>query len=564
MSEAATFQDILAGLAAVADDGEHGLRFCFGREANDHAGVFLPWPQVARRINALTHRLAAANIGAGDVVVVHAHDQQTAMLAIFACIRRGAIPAAVAPVGSGTAARLVDQFHAIIAVAGARAVILDRDLDADITRAELPPRLIIDDFAEADDAHVAHSAQPDDPCFLQFTSGSTSVPKGVVVTHRMLLANLACMSAALDWGHEGRCVGWLPIYHDMSLVGIYCLTTRHAARACFFPTTRFGRSPDLWLRLLAEERSQFSAGPNFAFAMLNRLAERRPPTDIDLSRMRGIICGSEPIAAPVMRRFAELTAPLGLKQPVIPAFGMAECSLMATSCTPGEPLRMLVVDRRALEQEGRVVAGDPAHLDAHDGPSTAVELVGCGPAAPGMEVAVEANGVLIGDDQVGEILLAGDSVLTRYWNNAAATVAAFVDLDNQRWFRTGDLGFRHEGHYYICGRAKDVIIHNGVNYYPADVEAAVQAALPDVVRLAAIVDLRQDLAETFNGLGILFEPGKRADDVAAAEAQVQSFVKAYTGLPVAIARMLPGGEHIPRTTSGKLVRPEIRAVLRQA
>ena len=542
-----TFQDALAALAD-ADAPDRGLRFCFGREANDQAGVFRPWPQVLRRIDGLARRLQAMGTSGGDTVIaVHSHDQETALVALLAAMRLGAVPTALAPVGTGSPERLVAQFRAILAVSGARLLVCDKPLPDDLA-ADLPcPVLVVEALDEADPPEGCRRAGADDPCFLQFTSGSTATPKGVVVTHRMLLANLAAMRAVIGWDEGGRCVGWLPIYHDMSLVGMYLMIVAAAARGCFFPTTRFGRSPDLWLRLIAEERAHFSAGPNFAFAMVARIHERRPITGIDLSSLKGIICGSEPIAAEAMRRFAAITAPLGCPRPVIPAYGMAECTLMATSAGCGEDLVTVRADRRALEAESRFAA------TAAEG---AVELVGCGGPAPGMAVAIDAGGTLIGEDRVGEVLLAGDSVLDRYWNNAAATEAAFVIHAGSRWYRTGDLGFVHDGHTYICGRAKDLIIHNGVNHYPADVEDALVRDLGDDIRLAAIVDLRRDLAEDFRGLGVLGEAGRKPDE--GSRERIATFVKAWTDLPVACVHLLPPGEHLPRTTSGKLVRGAIR------
>ena len=558
MPHPTTMPECLAHLTTVPAESERGLRFCFGREREDHAGVFLPWPVVARRIAGVAERLRAAGVNRGMVVAVHAHDQQVALLALLGAMQIGAIPTALAPVGGGNAARLIDQFHAVLAVAQPHVLIVDRALPDEVITGHpaLPTLVTLDDYREADPP-PAIIVDPESPCFLQFTSGSTSIPKGVVVTHRMLLANVDSLSAVLGWDAHGRCVGWLPIYHDMSLVGMYAMVVCKAARGCFFPTSRFGRSPDLWLRLLAEEKAHFSAGPNFAFAMVARYAARRPLTGLDLSHMRGFVCGSEPISPAIMQAFAAVTAPLGLQHAAIPAFGMAESTLMASSCRPGQPLQVTIVERQALEQDGlvRVVQAD------RDDPQV-LALVGCGPAGPGMHVAIDRAGTLVGEGLVGEVLLAGPSILTRYWRNDTATAAAFVDHAGTRWFRTGDLGFLHAGHLHICGRAKDVIIHNGVNYYPADVEAALARALPRLVKIAAVVDVRPDLSAEFIGLGVLFEGGAGLENVAETEATVAAFVKDYTGLPVARALALAGGTHIPRTTSGKLMRPAIRDLLR--
>lgn len=554
-----TLQACVHALGDDSVDGEHGLRFLYAREKPDHAGVFLPWPQVAARVRGVARRLVAEGVGAGDVVVVHGHDQQTALLAILACLHLGVVPAAVAPVGAGTAPRLIDQFHAIVRVAAARLIVTDRAIPADLaSRDGLPSILLLEDLPEADDAPVLHRAGPDDVGFLQFTSGSTSTPKGVVVSHGMILANLAAITAATAWGGHGRVCGWLPIYHDMSLVGLYLMAVRHRAHGTFFPTARFGRSPDLWMRVMSEQRCDFSAGPNFAFAMVNRHAERRPPADLDLTCVRGLFCGSEPISAEVLRRFAAIHAPFGLRNAVMPAFGMAECTLMATVCAAGQPVDSAVVSRQALEQERRVRLAPPATLGS--GPGSGIELVACGTPAAGLQVAIGASGALVGKDRIGEVLLAGDSVLTSYFRDPVATAAAFIDLAGTRWFRTGDHGFLRPGadgtlQLHICGRAKEMIIHNGVNYFPVDIEQAVERALHDHVRLIAVVDLRANVTDDFAGLGVLYEG--RAE----AEGTVADFIRDYAGVPVAQCVALPGGEHLPRTTSGKLVRPEIRRLL---
>ncbi len=546
-----TFQDAVHGLGDAPDDGERGFRFRYGREKPDHAGILLGWPRIAARVRGLAARLADHGVGAGDVVAVHSHDQATALIALLAAIHLGAVPTMLAPLGAGVAARLVEQFHAVLAVAAPCLLVIDRALpDEHVAGRALPPVLLVDDTREAAAGPILARATADDACFLQFTSGSTSTPKGVVVTHRMLMANLAAIGDLAGWDRDGRLLGWVPIYHDMSLVGLYLMTVLHRAFGCFFPATRFGRSPDLWMGLMAEVRATFTAGPNFALAMAVRHAERRPPTG-DLSHVRGIICGSEPIAAETARRFAATFAPYGLKDAVIPAYGMAECTLLATTRRRGAPLATLTVARAALERGAVQIATSGADT---------VELVACGRPALGMATAIVGGDGAPLVAGVGEIQISGDSVLGRYHRAPDAAARTLVARDGRRWLRSGDLGFIHDGELYVCGRAKDLIIHNGVNVYPADVEQALERRLSERVRLAAVVDLRGDLAAEFSGLGVLIEETRRDGDQTAVEAEVATFVEAFLGLPVALAWALRGA-HIPRTTSGKLVRPEIRALL---
>jgi len=549
-----TFQDVVHGLGDAPDDGVRGVRFRYGREKPDHAGVLLGWPRVAARVRGLAARFAEQGVGAGDVVAVHSHDQATALIALLAAIHLGAVPTMLAPVGAGVAARLVEQFHAVLAVAAPRLLVIDRALpDEHLAGRALPPTLLVADAPEAPGAPILGRATADDACFLQFTSGSTSTPKGVVVTQRMLMANLGAIGDLAAWNRDGRLLGWVPIYHDMSLVGLYLMTVLHQAFGCFFPATRFGRSPDLWMGLMAEERATFTAGPNFALAMALRHAERRPPTG-DLSHVQGIICGSEPIAAETARRFAAAYAPCGLKDAVIPAYGMAECTLLATTRPRRAPLATLTVARGALER------GTVQPLAAGVRDDAAVELVACGGPARGMATAIVGPDGAELAQGVGEIQVSGASVLDRYHRATDAAARTLVTRGGRRWLRSGDLGFVHDGQLYVCGRAKDLIIHNGVNIYPADVEQALERQLAERVRLAAVVDLRVDLAAEFIGLGVLVEEARRDAEPAAVEAEIAAFVESFLGLPVAIAWALRGA-HIPRTTSGKLVRGEIRALL---
>ncbi|NRA39035.1 MAG: AMP-binding protein [Planctomycetes bacterium] len=560
-----TLQAILAELGddtALSKDAagsERGLRFCWHHAHNNRDGVVYTWPVIRRQMFAMAEKIRAYNLCADDVVVVHVRDQHRAYLAMIACIYLGIVPSAVAEIGKGSAKRLIDQFFSVINVAQPALIISDREISTDVHEniSQLPDILLIDEIAEADACEQIIQRGAADTCFLQFTSGSTSAPKGVVVRHDMVLANCLTMGHGIGYFADERFCSWLPIYHDMGLLG-YLRVTAHQSRSCFFPTSRFGRSPNMWMELMSEEKSQVSAGPNTAFEMVNRFCERRPPQDLDLSHVSSIVCGSEPIAAQVMRDFNQHYHDSGLCNGLIPAFGMAECTLMATGHPLRDPLRTLICDRELLQEHSEVVE---VTADAEN----ANELVACGAAGYGFEMRIVEPGDTachaLAESTVGELLLCGDSVVHEYYNNSEATAKAINIVAGKKWLRTGDIGFIQHNEIFICGRAADLIIHNGVNYHPADIERALQEHFADRVRGACVVDLRQSIADAFIGIGIYLEPSNKAVDVEVLQADAKAWVKTYTGLPIGIC-CASGDERIPRTTSGKTVRTVVKQLLR--
>ena len=539
---------------------DRGVRFCWHHAHNDRTGVVFSWAEIAGQMHALAEQVRQQNLKPGAVVAIHVRDQHRAFISMLACMYLGVIPTAVAEIGKGSPKRLLEQFHRIIEAAGADLLISDRAIDEQCTVdwPALPPVVLIDELASADAGPVIQELGPEDPCFLQFTSGSTSLPKGVVVTQAMVVANCETMAQGIGYHDDERYAAWLPIYHDMGLLG-YMRTCFHQSRACFFPTSRFGRSPNMWMELMSEERSNVTAGPNTAFEMMNRFCERRAPDPevVDLSAATSIVCGSEPISAKVMERFVAFYEPCGLKNGILPAFGMAESTLMSTCHPIGQAIRSIVCDRDALQEEGVV------KVVAADAPGSC-ELVACGPEAHGIEMRIEnqdrSSTDALAEDQVGELLISGASVLSNYYQNPEATSKAIDNRDGQEWFHTGDLGFIHDGELYICGRAADLIIHNGVNYHPADIERELQAAFEDRVRGTCVVDIRADLNEEFPGLGVYLERANKSVDAEELERDAAAWCKSYTGLPIAVC-LASGNERIPRTTSGKVVRRAVKELL---
>ena len=298
----------------------------------------------------------------------------------------------------------------------------------------------------------------DDPCFIQFTSGSTSRPKGVVVTHGNLAHNAhAVMRDGLRSHDEDRGVSWLPLFHDMGLIGFVIAPIHHAVPVSFMSPMTFLKRPVTWLEILSKHEGTITYGPNFSYAITAKRVRDRDLEGIDLSGVRVAGCGAEPIQAETLRAFADRFASVGFRREAfVPSYGMAEYTL-AISFSTGVPTDS--VDQEKLWTDGVAEPTEEGGL----------EIVGCGKAFPGHGIRivdVESREVLE-DRRVGEIEISGPSVMAGYYELPHVTAQTIGD---DGWMRTGDLGYLVEGSVYICGRAKDVIIVNGKNYYPQDLE----------------------------------------------------------------------------------------------
>ncbi|MEZ4236673.1 MAG: AMP-binding protein [Myxococcota bacterium] len=315
-------------------------------------------------------------------------------------------------------------------------------------------------------------AQPADRvAMLQYTSGSTGAPKGVVVSHGNLLHNEAQITRSFGHGPDSVVLGWLPVFHDMGLVG-NVLQPLYLGVPCWLQSpVDFLKEPLGWLRAISRFGATTSGGPNFAYALCVRAAEHRGvPEDVALGGWRVAFNGAEPVRSATLDRFAEVFAPVGFRREAfLPCYGLAEGTLMVAAGAAGAGAARLAVDADALAQDR--VAPDP------DGQA----LVGCGRPWEGQQVAVvDAAGRSAGD-AVGEIWVRGASVAQGYWRKPELTERTFratrPDADGT-WLRTGDLGFLRDGALFVTGRRKDLIVHRGRNLYPQDLEAAAEQSHP--------------------------------------------------------------------------------------
>lgn len=304
----------------------------------------------------------------------------------------------------------------------------------------------------------------DDIAFLQYTSGSTSDPKGVMLTHRNLLANIRVMGQVLQADSTDVFVSWLPMYHDMGLIGAWLGSLYHACPLVLMSPLTFLARPSNWLRAIHRHRATLSAGPNFAYELCVRKIDEEEIAGLDLSSWRMAANGAEPVSAETLRAFCQRFERYGFrKQAMYPVYGLAECSLGVTF-PPTE--RGPVIDR--IEREPFVLDGQAVPATAEE--TQTLSFVGCGYALPGHEVRiVDGTGAEIGDRQEGRLQFRGPSTTSGYFRNPEATRRLF-DGD---WLDSGDLAYTVDGEVYVTGRAKDLIIRAGRNIYPQELEEAV-------------------------------------------------------------------------------------------
>src|SRR3982074_988436 len=408
-------------------------------------------------------------------------------------------------------------------------VIRTEDLAAE-PGGELPPA------ADLRDEEVA---------FLQFTSGSTALPKGVMVTHGSLAAN--CKAIIVDGlqsgnGRTDMAVSWLPLYHDMGLIGFVLSPLCYRIPTALIPTLSFIKNATLWMEMIHKHRATLSFAPNFAYALVTNRAKPEQIPRWDLSTRRAFGCGAEPINPDTMRAFVKAMTPAALKpEALLPCYGMAEATLAMSFVPHDEPLRTDRIDSERYH-------GGAKAVPVSNG-SAFLEVVNCGRTFPGHQVAAQdEQGRILPDRAVGELCFRGPSVSAGYWKNPEATKAAFRD----GWLRTGDLGYLVGGDVFVSGRIKDILIVNGRNYYPQRIEWLVDE-IPGVRRGSAVVFTRPGAASE----EIVVAAESRRQDFAALKAEIVARVSEEFQLAVSDVALVPPGT-LPKTSSGKLQRRKTR------
>lgn len=397
--------------------------------------------------------------------------------------------------------------------------------------------------------------------YLQYTSGSTASPKGVVIRHDNLLYTLADIDAALVHDADSVMVSWLPVYHDMGLIYGLLQPIAQGFKGVLTPPEAFLQRPMRWLELITRHRGTHNAAPNFAFDLCAQRATPEALATLDLSSWRGAVIAAEPVRPSTMRRFAEAFAGVGFRpETFCPAFGLAEATLKVTIQPVGALPESLIIDAVALER-GEVVTVGADHPDARS-------LSGSGRLALSTRALITdpETGLVCPPDRVGEIRVSGPCVASGYWRREAESAVTFGDTppgEATPWLRTGDLGFLRDGQLYVVGRLKDMIIVRGQNRYPQDIEWTTQdthrAVRPGCVAAFAVEEGDEER------LVIVAEVDARrlgeGEDLAALGAAIRERVTDAHGLAVSgLALLAP--QALPKTSSGKVQRHAAREAWR--
>lgn len=528
----------------------------------------LSFLELERSTEAVAQELALRGMRGERVALLYASGLEF-IAAFFGCLAAGAVAVPIAPPRRAQAG---EDALRIIRAAGARMILADagtRDqiaaLLGEARRSPLPVEVFpwLSDPAETA-ARAAggpvHVPRGDDLAFLQFTSGSTGDPKGVAVSHANIAANQRAIRRGFRHGEDTVVVSWLPLHHDMGLVGMI-MQPIYLGRPCvLMPPDAFVQRPIRWLKALSRHRATTSGGPTFGYRRCVEGisdADLDAHADLDLGAWRIAFAGAEPVRADQLDAFARRFARAGFDaRAFYPCYGLAEATLMVTGAEASQPLVTAEVDAGELGRGRSVDAGGPG----------ACRLVGCGRGWGDDEVAVvdPDTGMPVADDVVGEIWVTGPSVARGYWNRPAESEQCFAATSparpGRRFLRTGDLGFLRGGELYITGRLKDLVILNGRNYYPQDIESTVVGLHP-AFRPSAAVFADDELQE---GRVILVQevyPTRAGQlDVRAATELVAREVGAAHD--IRLSEIYFTTSRLPVTTSGKIRRRACREAWR--
>ena len=543
-SDFATFGEALD----YAAKGIRGLNF---HDPRGNLARVYPFSELREDALAAARRLIARGIRPGDRVALVAETGPDFAALFCGAVYAGAWPVPLPlPTSFGAKESYIDQLAVQLASSDPCVLFYPAEIESMAGAAAARQGcdgVSWESFAElpAPDC-VLPEASPDDICYLQYSSGSTRFPHGVAVTHASLLNNLAAHSHGMQIGQDDRCISWLPWYHDMGLVGCFLGLIANQISADYLKTEDFARRPLAWLDLVSRNPgNSISFSPSFGYDICARrissqthVAER-----FDLSRWRLAGNGADMIRPDVMQGFVNAFADAGFKASAfLPSYGLAEATLAVTLMPPGEGIRVELVEEERL-------SGKPRDLSR---PARYRAIVNCGKAVRDMDLEIRGeHGGALADHHIGKVWCKGPSVMHSYFRDPESTDACLVD----GWLDTGDMGYMVDGYLFIVGRAKDMIIINGKNHWPQDIEWAVEQ-LPgfhqgDIAAFSVETETGEEVPAVLVHCRISDPEERRKLHV-----QIADKVRSVTGMNCVIELVPP--RTLPRTSSGKLSRAKAR------
>ena len=546
----------LSGFATLCDaldyaaQGETGYTFF---NLRGDVAATLSYSALRERALALAAKLAG-RFERGDRLAVIAETSPEFIVTFFACQYAGLIPAPMPmPVNLGGKDGYINQIRQMIAGAKAAAAIGPETLREFLDEAaDKAGGAAVYSFAGLDaldgDSAEPQRFGPDEYCYIQYSSGSTSAPKGVIGMQRSVCANLTAIARhGMGLQPGDRATSWLPLYHDMGLIGFVLTPMTAQVPVDFLATSDFVRRPLLWLRIMTDLKTTITYSPSFGYDLAAKRSGRAEPGAIDLSTLRVAGIGGDMVRPEALNAFAEAFGPVGFNRNAFtPSYGMAEATLAISFPELGAPVTVDEVDMRHYTRSG---VAQPA--SALTSPENTRGFVLCGRALEGHEIIVRnENGELCDERHVGRIFIKGPSLTPGYFSDADATNAMY-DGD---WLDTGDMGYFLNGQIVITGRAKDLIIINGRNIWPQDIEWAVEKVAG--VRGGGVAAFSVDDGRGERIVVVAERRGMDAEALAALKREIASVVQNAVGAPAEIVLARP--HSMVMTSSGKLSRAKVK------
>lgn len=534
---------LMEALAAHKHEGDKGITFIKGNDAS-----FVSYGLLYTRALSCLGYLQQQGMQRGDEMVLSIADNETFLVLYWAAILGGIIPVPMAVAQHSENSRKLCRIWDILSHPF---LVACRQAFSGFQRAEDDPELMVEKITGSDrviisenipadhPAGVPYQAALDDIAFIQFSSGSTGTPKGVVLTHRNLLTNVMAIIESASLSARDTTLSWMPLTHDMGLIGFHLTPLIGSMRQCIMPTDLFVRNPARWLQSMSLYKATVSSSPNFGYKHLLRQLNGNRLEATDLSSVRLIMNGAEPISMELCREFLAAMEPYGLKpETMYTVYGLAEATLAVTFPVPEQPMSGVRISRKCLG------AGQHVLVDAS---ADHVEFANLGKPVSHCCVRIaNEKGAELQEGVIGYVHIKGGGVTSGYYNNEAATKQVLKN----GWLNTQDLGFVLNGHLYVTGRAKDVIFSGGLNFYAHDVERIAETL--DEIEAGKIVACGIPYAATQTDALVLFVLYRKSPEAFYELSQsLKALIAAHLGIQ---PHYVVPVKNIPKTTSGKFKR----------